>query len=39
MIGIINYGMGNLTSVKNALDYLGIKSMIVEQSGSTGTSR
>lgn len=29
MIGIINYGMGNLASVKNALDYKGIASEIV----------
>jgi glutamine amidotransferase len=30
MIGIINYGMGNLASVKSALDYLGIESKIIE---------
>lgn len=29
MIGIVNYGMGNLASVKNALDYLAIPSKIV----------
>lgn len=29
MIGIVNYGMGNLASVKNALDYLGIPSRII----------
>ncbi len=29
MIGIINYGMGNLQSVKNSLDYLGIPNTIV----------
>lgn len=31
MIGIINYGMGNLASVKNALDYLNLPNMIVNQ--------
>lgn len=30
MIGIINYGMGNLASVKNALDYLEIESKIID---------
>lgn len=30
MIGIINYGMGNLASVKNAFDYLHIKSVIID---------
>lgn len=29
MIGIINYGMGNLSSVKNALDYLSIPNILV----------
>ena len=29
MIGIIDYGMGNLGSVKNALDYLGMESKIL----------
>jgi glutamine amidotransferase len=29
MIGIVNYGMGNLASVKNALDYLSIPSIII----------
>src|SRR3989344_9029622 len=29
MIGIINYGMGNLQSVKNSLDYLGIANKII----------
>lgn len=29
MIGIINYGMGNLASVKNAFDYLNINSTII----------
>jgi glutamine amidotransferase len=29
MIGIVNYGMGNLASVKNALDYLSIPSKII----------
>ncbi|OGZ62611.1 MAG: imidazole glycerol phosphate synthase, glutamine amidotransferase subunit [Candidatus Staskawiczbacteria bacterium RIFCSPHIGHO2_02_FULL_34_10] len=28
MIAIIDYGLGNLTSVKNALDFLGIESQI-----------
>ena len=31
MIGIIDYGMGNLTSVKNALDYIGVESAFVAQ--------
>lgn len=31
MIGIINYGMGNLASVKNALDYLKIDAKIIDQ--------
>lgn len=30
MIGIINYGMGNLASVKNAMDYLEIESKIID---------
>lgn len=30
MIGIINYGMGNLASVKNALDFLNVKSTIID---------
>ena len=29
MIGIINYGMGNLQSVKNSLDYLNIPNVLV----------
>ena len=29
MIGILDYGMGNLSSVTNALDYLGIKNQVV----------
>jgi|688.fasta_scaffold03777_16 glutamine amidotransferase len=29
MIGIIDYGMGNLHSVKNALDFLGIENQII----------
>lgn len=29
MIGILNYGMGNLRSVHNALDYLGCESKII----------
>lgn len=31
MIGIVDYGMGNLQSVKNALDYLGEDCMICSQ--------
>lgn len=31
MIGILDYGMGNLSSVTNALDYLGIKSVIIKE--------
>lgn len=30
MIGIINYGMGNLGSVANALDYLGLEAGIID---------
>lgn len=33
MIGIINYGMGNLASVKNAFDYLKIESEIINTPG------
>lgn len=33
MIGIINYGMGNLKSVQNALDYLKIQNSIIEDPG------
>ncbi|WP_276206999.1 hypothetical protein [Natranaerobius trueperi] len=29
MIGIINYGVGNLYSVKNAFNYLGYESKII----------
>jgi glutamine amidotransferase len=29
MIGIIDYGMGNLHSVKNALDFIGIENIII----------
>ena len=29
MLGILNYGMGNLLSIKNMLDYLGIEAVIV----------
>ena len=32
MIAIIDYGAGNLHSVKNALDYLGVKSIITSNS-------
>ena len=28
MIGIIDYGAGNLFSVKNALDYLGVENCV-----------
>lgn len=28
IIGIVDYSMGNLHSVKNALDYLGVESFI-----------
>ena len=31
MIGIINYGMGNLTSVKNALDFLQVPNSIIDK--------
>ena len=30
MIAIIDYGMGNLKSVKNALDFLGILSVVTK---------
>lgn len=30
MIGIINYGVGNLTSVKNSLDFLNIPNSIID---------
>jgi glutamine amidotransferase len=40
MIGILDYGMGNLSSVTNALDYLGIDSLIVNsEEGFTKCSR
>ena len=29
MIGLLDYGMGNLSSVSNALDHLGIDNMVV----------
>lgn len=31
MIGIINYGMGNLQSVKNSLDYLSIPNTVINK--------
>lgn len=31
MIGIINYGVGNLQSVKNSLDYLNISNKIIDE--------
>lgn len=31
MIGLLDYGMGNLSSVTNALDYLGIENRIVNR--------
>ena len=33
MIGIIDYGMGNLRSVQNALDHLGEENRISEEIG------
>ena len=33
MIGIIDYGMGNLKSVQNALSYLNLKSQIIDKAG------
>ncbi len=33
MIGIIDYGAGNLFSLKNALDYLGLKNIITSSAG------
>ena len=29
-VGIVNYGMGNLQSVKNVLDHLSVESFLVE---------
>lgn len=34
MIAIIDYGAGNIFSVKNALDYLGLESCLVSDSDS-----
>lgn len=31
MISIVDYGMGNLKSVENALNFLGIKSVITSE--------
>jgi imidazole glycerol-phosphate synthase subunit HisH len=31
MIGILDYGMGNLSSVTNALDYLGIENKVIHK--------
>ena len=31
MIGIINYGMGNIRSVKNALDFIGAENCIISE--------
>ena len=28
MIAVVNYGMGNLGSVKNAFDYIGVESFV-----------
>lgn len=36
MIGIVNYGMGNLGSVANALDYLGLEAEIVDSPSRLG---
>lgn len=36
MIGIVNYGMGNLGSVANALDYLGFEAEIVDSPSKLG---
>lgn len=36
MIGIVNYGMGNLASVKNAFDYLSISSKIISNPNELG---
>lgn len=33
MIAVVNYGMGNLGSVKNAFDYIGAKSFISSEPG------
>jgi glutamine amidotransferase len=30
MIGVLDYGMGNLSSVTNALEYLGIQNVIIK---------
>ena len=31
-VGIIDYGMGNLKSIENALDHLGVKNQLVDNS-------
>lgn len=36
MIGVIDYGMGNLRSVLNALEYLGFDAALVDEPGSLG---
>src|SRR5882724_7819178 len=33
IIGIINYGIGNIASVKNAVNYIGFKTIIIENPG------
>jgi glutamine amidotransferase len=38
MIGVLDYGMGNLSSVTNALDYLGIANQIVNSVDKFSTS-
>jgi glutamine amidotransferase len=38
MIGVLDYGMGNLSSVTNALDYLGIDNQIVNSEDGFSTS-
>ena len=39
MIAIIDYGMGNLYNVKNALDALGVDSMITSKKRRSAKSR
>ena len=31
MIGIIDYGVGNLFSIQRSLDYIGVKSLITKE--------
>jgi len=37
MIGVLDYGMGNLSSVTNALDYLGINNLVINSDADFST--